>query len=301
MASSGSPLRLDGFDYRRVEVGGVGIQCAVGGSGPPVVLLHGYPQTHVMWRDVAASLAQERTVVLTDLRGYGDSDKPVALADDTTYSKRSMASDVVGVVDGLGLARFDVVGHDRGARVGHRLALDHPDRVTRLAVLDIVPTRHVLLNADRTMAAAYFHWFFLPVGDGIPEHLIGLDPEFWLRSSVTRLLAGGQPLAEDVMREYVRCFSEPAAIAATCADYRSALSVDLADDETSFAAGAVVGCPTLVLWGERGFVGRAYQPLEVWASYAPDVRGRSLPTGHFLPEEAPEQTLAELRAFLAEQ
>jgi haloacetate dehalogenase len=289
---------LPGFEYRRVDVAGVTVNCAVAGSGPPVLMLHGYPQNHLMWRDVAPALAEDHTVILADLRGYGDSDKPAPDAAGDAYSKRSMARDQVGLMRQLGFTQFQLVGHDRGARVSHRLTLDYPDAVTRLAVLDIVPTRHVLHNVTRTMATAYFHWFFLPVGNGVPEHLIGADPGFWIRSIVGALLGQGASLDVAVMQDYIRCFSDPGTIAGSCADYRSAASIDLVHDDESFAAGQRIGCPLLVLWGAQAFVGREYEPLSVWREYAGGVRGQALPTGHFLPEEAPDLVIAALRDFL---
>lgn len=286
------------FAYRRIDTGDVTISAAVAGSGPPLLLLHGYPQTHLMWRHVAPTLARDRTVVVTDLRGYGDSDKPVPDDENARYGKRSMAADQVAVMRELGFDRFDVVGHDRGARVAHRLTLDHPDAVGRLAVLDIVPTRHVLTHVDLGLASGYFHWFFLPTGGGVPERLLGAEPEFWLHAMVERLLAPGASIEPEVMGEYLRCFTAPGGIAATCADYRAAPTTDLADDEASHAEGRRVTCPTLALWGEHSFVGRTYDPLAVWREYAPDVRGAALPSGHFLPEETPERVLAELHGFL---
>jgi haloacetate dehalogenase len=289
---------LPDFEYRRVNVAGVTVNCAVGGSGEPVLLLHGYPENHLMWHQVAPDLARDHTVVLADLRGYGDSGKPAPDRAGETYSKRSMARDQLGLMRQLGFDRFQLVGHDRGARVSHRLTLDHPEAVARLAVLDIVPTRHVLHNVTRTMATAYYHWFFLPTGNGIPEHLIGADPGFWIRSIVGPLLGPGGSIEPAVMAEYIRCFSDPRTIAGSCADYRSAASTDLVHDDETFASGRRIGCPVLVLWGTQGFVGREYEPLAVWREYAADVRGQALPTGHFLPEEAPALVAAALRDFL---
>ena len=289
---------LPGFEYQHVEVEGVTVNCATAGSGSPVLLLHGYPQNHLMWRDVAPALAEDHTVVLADLRGYGDSDKPEPDAAGDAYSKRSMARDQLGLMRELGFAQFQLVGHDRGARVSHRLALDYPEAVTRLAVLDIVPTRHIWHNVTRDMATAYYHWFFLPVGNGIPEHLIGADPGFWVRSIVGALLGQGASLDAAVMEDYIRCFSDPRTIAGSCADYRSAASIDLVHDDETFAAGRKLECPVLVLWGSQGFVGRGYHPLSVWQEYAIDARGEALPTGHFLPEEAPPLVTAALRDFL---
>ena len=292
------PLLPPEFAYRRVDVAGVMINCAIAGSGPPVLLLHGYPENHVMWRHVAPALAEDHTVVLADLRGYGDSGKPVPDAAGEVYSKRSMAGDQLGLMRQLGFGSFQLVGHDRGARVSHRLALDHPEAVTKLAVLDIAPTRHVLHNVTRTMATAYYHWFFLPVRNGIPEHLIGADPGFWIRSIVGPLLGQGASIDAAAMEDYIRCFSDPGTIAGSCADYRSAASINLVHDDETFAAGQKLECPVLVLWGAQGFVGREYEPLSVWREYAGDVRGEALPTGHFLPEEAPDLVTAALRDFL---
>ncbi len=274
-----SALRVAGFEYQRVDVEGVTVNCAVAGSGPPLLLLHGYPENHLMWRDVAPVLARDHTVVLSDLRGYGDSDKPAPDAAGLVYSKRSMAGDQAGLMRQLGFGPFQLVAHDRGARVAHRLVLDRPDAVTRLAVLDIVPTRHVLGNVTRAMAMAYYHWFFLPVGNGVPEHMIAADPGYWIRSLTGPLLGEGASIDPQVMADYVRCFGVPGTIAGSCADYRSAAGIDLVHDEESFAAGRRVECPVLVLWGTQGFVGRGYHPLAVWRQYATDVRGHALPWG----------------------
>jgi haloacetate dehalogenase len=282
------------FRYRKIDVGGVVVNCAVGGSGPPVLLLHGYPQTHLIWHHVAPPLADGRTVVLADLRGYGDSDKPAG--GPAAYSKRVMALDQVRLMRALGFDRFAVVGHDRGGRVAHRMALDHPEVVTRLAVLDIVPTRHAYATADAAFAQGYYHWFFLTAGGGIPERLIGGDPEFWIRARMTARHHGGTAFDPAAMDEYVRCFSDPAAIGASCDDYRAAATIDLEHDEESF--GRPVGCPVLALWGGQSFVGRTYDVLAVWAEYASDLRGSALPADHYLPEEVPAATSAALADFL---
>jgi haloacetate dehalogenase len=289
---------LPGFEYRRVDVDGITVNYAVSGSGPPLLLLHGYPQNHLMWRHVAPALAVDHTVVAADLRGYGDSAKPAPDAAGLVYSKRLMARDQVGLMGQLGFGRFQLIGHDRGARVAHRLVLDHPGVVTRLAVLDIVPTRHVLGHVTRAMATAYYHWFFLAGPAGLPERMIGADPAFWIRSLIGPLLGEGASIEPEVMADYIRCFSDPGTIAGSCADYRAAAGLDLVHDEETFAAGQKIECPVLVLWGTQGFVGRGYQPLRVWRQYATDVRGTVLPTGHFLPEEAPDLVRAALRDFL---
>jgi haloacetate dehalogenase len=291
--------RIQDFTYRRIEVDGVGINAALAGSGDPVLLMHGYPQTHFMWRHIAPALAETHSVVATDLRGYGDSDKPAPDTADEAYSKRAMALDQLNVMRQLGADRFHVIGHDRGARVGHRLALDHPYAVEKLVLLDIVPTRHVLTHVTETVATAYFHWFFLAARGGIPERLLGHNPDFWVRSFVERLLAPGGGIEPEAIDEYIRCFSDPAVIAASCADYRAATTTDMAHDAQTAKAGQKIECPALVLWGEQSFVGREYDPIAVWREYATSVRGRGLPAGHFLPEEVPDRVISEIRAFLA--
>lgn len=283
------------FTYRTIDADGVGIRCAVAGDGPPILLLHGYPQTHLIWHHVAPVLAATHTVVLTDLRGYGDSDKPAPGEGDHEYSKRAMAHDQLLVMKSLGFDTFGVAGHDRGGRVAHRLALDAPEAVTALAVLDIVPTRHTFENADKDFGLAYFHWFFLAAGNGIPEHLIGADPRFWVTTRMNARHHGGAPFDPAAVEEYVRCFSDPAAIAASCADYRAAAGIDLDHDRAD--AGRRVTAPLLALWGEHSFVGRGYDVLEVWREYASDVRGQALPCDHYLPEERPGEVAAALGAF----
>ncbi|HWN33637.1 MAG TPA: alpha/beta hydrolase [Pseudonocardia sp.] len=287
------------FRYRTVDADGVAIHTAVAGDGPPVLLLHGYPQTHLIWHRVAPVLAQGHTVVLADLRGYGDSAKPAPGATDAEYTKRAMAHDQVLVMRELGFDRFAVVGHDRGARVGHRLALDEPAAVRGLAVLDIVPTRHTFAHVDAAFALGYYHWFFLAAGNGMAERLLGNDPEFWIRTRMSSRHSGGTAFDEAAVREYVRCFSEPAAISASCSDYRAAASLDLTLDNADFEAGRRVECPLLALWGGSSFVGRTYDVLSVWRDYATDVRGRALPSDHYLPEEASSAVTEELTGWLA--
>lgn len=288
---------IEGFETDRLEVDGVAIALERGGQGPPLLLLHGYPQTHVMWHRVAPALAERFTVVAPDLRGYGDSSKPESDAEHLAYSKRTTAADQVEVMSALGHERFAVAGHDRGARVAHRMALDHPDRVERLAVLDIVPTHHVFATADATLARTYWHWFFLIQPGGLPERLIGSDPGFFLRTALEAWsgggLAGFDPAA---VAEYERCFFAEDAIHASCEDYRAGASIDLEHDEADLAERLAM--PLLALWGARGAVGALYEPLEVWRERAADVRGRALDCGHFLPEERPEETAAELTGFL---
>jgi haloacetate dehalogenase len=289
---------MKNFTYQKIDADGVRINAAVGGSGPPVLLLHGYPQTHMIWHHVAPALATEYTVVVTDLRGYGDSAKPAASMSNMEYSKRAMAGDQLLVMRALGFERFAAIGHDRGGRVAHRLALDSPDAVSALAVLDIVPTRHVFQHADKEFGLGYYHWFFLAAPHGIPERLIGGDPEFWIRARMTARHAGGTPFDPDAMAEYIRCFSDPAAISASCADYRAAATIDLDHDEADFVAGRKVECPVLALWGEHSFVGQTYDVPAVWSLYTTRIQGVSVPCNHYVPEEAPDETVTALRTFL---
>jgi haloacetate dehalogenase len=289
--------------FKRVTLapGGVRINALVGGNGAgtPVLLLHGYPQTHVMWHHVAPLLAEAHTVVLTDLRGYGDSGKPAGGPTHDAYAKRTMAYDQVLVMRELGFERFAVVGHDRGARVAHRMALDYPMSVSKLAVLDIVPTRHALRNVDKDFGLGYWHWFFLAQPEPLPEHQLGADPVGWVRGRLSTWRRGGQPFDPQAVEEYLRCFKDPAMIHATCEDYRAAVGTDLDDDDAAAARGQRVTAPTLVLWGEHGFVGRHYGDVTaVWREYADNVEGRSLQCGHFLAEEVPAETAAALQRFL---
>lgn len=274
-----------------MEGRGVTISGAMAGEGPPLLLLHGYPQTHLIWRKVAPALARDFTVVLTDLRGYGDSGRP----DDGDYSKRAMAADQVAVMRGLGFERFFVAGHDRGGRVAHRMALDHPGAVARLAVLDIAPTLHMYRATDQAFATAYYHWFFLIQPFDLPERLIGADPEYFLRWTLAAWCKTEGAIEEEAVSEYLRCFRDPAAIRATCEDYRAAAGIDLAHDEADL--GRRLDQPLLVLWGAEATPGRLWDMLAVWRERAVRVDGHALPCGHFLPEEAPAETLAALQTF----
>jgi haloacetate dehalogenase len=290
----------DTFRRSTLVAGGVRINTVVGGQGSPVLLLHGYPQTHLIWHHVAPALAERHTVVLTDLRGYGDSGKPAGGARHEGYAKRTMAWDQVLVMRELGFPQFAVAGHDRGGRVGHRMALDYPQAVTRLAVLDIVPTRHAFSKADAAFGLAYWHWFFLAQPEPLPEHMIGADPEGWVRGRISALRRGGVPFDPAAVAEYIRCFRDPAAIHASCEDYRAAATGDLEDDDAAAARGQKVTAPMLALWGEHGFVGRNYgDVLAIWREYANKVEGAPLPCGHYIPEEAPQATTSALLDFLA--
>jgi len=284
-----------GFTTRHVATAGARIHCEVGGSGPPLLLLHGYPQTHAMWHRIAPRLAERYTVVCSDLRGYGDSSKPDGGEGHVAYSKREMAKDQVEAMQALGFARFKLVGHDRGGRVAHRLCLDHPQAVERVAVLDISPTRLMYAGSDMGFATAYYHWFFLIQPFDLPERLIGSDPVYYLRRKLGGLSSGLGVFDPRALAEYERCFADPATIHATCEDYRAAASIDLEHDGAD--AHARVQCPLLALWGEKGVVHRFFDPIADWKSVARDVRGKALASGHYLAEEVPEATLAELQAF----
>jgi haloacetate dehalogenase len=287
-----------GFEPRRIRTSGAEIHAIAGGSGPPLLLLHGYPQTHAMWHAVAPRLAASHTVVCADLRGYGDSSKPPGGAGHGGYSKRAMAQDMVEAMGTLGFERFAVVGHDRGGRVAHRLARDHRDRVTRIAVLDISPTLTMYRGTSKEFATAYYHWFFLIQPHDLPERLIGADPAYYLYRKIGAWSASSAHFHPEALAEYERCFRNPATIHATCEDYRAAASIDLEHDAADLAQ--PIRCPLLVLWGAKGVVHRLFRPLEDWAAVATDVRGRALPCGHYLPEEAPDETFAELAAFLVD-
>ncbi len=270
-----------------------------GGFGPPLLLLHGNPQSHVMWRHVAPLLAQRFHVVCADLRGYGDSLKPAATRDHAPYAKRRMAQDMADVMTALGHERFRLVGHDRGARVAHRLAVDYPARVERLAVLDIVPTIEHFERADMGFALGYYHWFWLAQPHPFPENLIDAAPETWLRAHTGRGADAETRFGPEAWAEYLRHAVSPANIRGMCEDYRAAATIDLEHDRASRAAGQRVACDTLVLWGAEGRIGTWYEPLGVWAPYvAGRVSGGPIPSGHYLAEEAPEETLAALDAFL---
>lgn len=283
-----------GFERRKIRTSGATINTLRGGGGPPLLLIHGCPQTHVEWHKIAPELAKRFTVVLVDLRGYGDSSSPPDGENHANYSKRAMALDQVEVMHTLGYDRFAVVGHDRGARVAWRLAVEHPERVTRAAVLDIVPLPYSMVT--REFASLYFHWFFLTQPAPFPETLIGNNAEFYLRSRFLRPTSGTGAITPEALAEYLRCFKNPATIHATCEDYRAGATVDL--DHSNEDGTKRVVCPLLVLWGERGAVGRLYDVMKIWRGHAANVTGKALPAGHFLPEEVPSETLSALLSFL---
>lgn len=289
---------FEGFTRRRIATSGAEINLVVGGDGPPLLLLHGFPQNHVIWHKVAGALAERFTVVATDLRGYGDSEKVPTTEDHSSYSKREMARDQVEVMRILGFERFQVVGHDRGGRVAHRMAVDHAARVRRLAVLDIVPTLTTFQSVDQQLATAYYHWFFLIQPHPLPEHMIGLDPEFYLRRKTSMWGVGTAHFTPEAMAEYIRCFRNPAAIHAMCEDYRAAATIDLEHDRADRAAGVKVSCPLLALWGARATMDRCFDVPATWREVALEVRGQALDCGHFIPEERPEEFTAALLDFL---
>lgn len=284
-----------GFEQRTIETDDAAIDLVVGGNGPPVLLLHGYPQTRAMWHAIAPMLAERYQVVAPDLRGYGDSAKPPGGPDHAEYSKRAMAADQIAVMTALGAERFAVLGHDRGARVGHRMALDHRDRVERLAVLDIVPTLTVFSRLNQGVATGYYHWFFLIQDEPLPERLIGNDPKFYLHWCLARLGGSLEMFHPEALAEYERCF-DPETIHASCEDYRAAASIDLEHDRADL--NRPLACPVLALWGSRGRVHQWYDVLACWRERAERVAGGAIDAGHFLAEERASEVGDALFDFL---
>ncbi|MGD0119098.1 MAG: alpha/beta hydrolase, partial [Candidatus Binatus sp.] len=268
-----------------------------GGSGPPLLLLHGYPQTHVIWHKVAPRLAERFTLVIPDLRGYGASSKPATDKEHLPYSKRAMALDMVELMRALGFDRFDVAGHDRGARVTYRMALDHPDRVRRAATLDIIPTIEQFERVDRFGARAIYHWYFLTQPAPFPETLIGKDPDYFLEHSLGAWRGSPDAFTPEALAAYREAFRNPEVIRATCEDYRAGITCDCKFDEADRVAGRKIALPMLALWGVLGRPNRGAGILEVWKNWATDVRGKGLECGHFIPEEAPDALTEELLAF----
>lgn len=292
---------FEGFTERRFDCGDVKIHAVIGGQGPALLLLHGHPQTHVIWHKVAGALARHFTVVATDLRGYGDSDKPAGLPDHSNYSKRTMAADQMAVMRALGFERFRVLAHDRGGRVAHRLALDHPQAVEKLVTLDIAPTLAMYAQTNEAFARAYYHWFFLIRPAPFPEMLIEADPALYLRQTMGTRSAGLAPFTDEALAEYLRCLRLPGAAHGLCEDYRASAGIDLEHDRADLAAGRMVECEMLALWGAEGAVGKCFQPLEEWRKVARRVRGHALPSGHYIAEEIPERLLEEVLPFLLPQ
>lgn len=281
---------MQGMQQQTIRANGIRVNAWVGGEGEPVVLLHGYPQTAQMWRKVAPALLKQFKVVCPDLRGYGDSDKPR-----DGYDKRSMAKDVHDTMEALGFSRYAVVGHDRGARVAHRLAMDFPDAVKNLTVLDIVPTHTLFRDAGKELAAAYWHWFFFQVPD-LPEIMIANSAEPFLRHMFRALSFRQDAVEEPMFAEYLRAFLLPGTIRAGLEDYRAAATADIAEDERDLAR--KLSCPVLAIWGEQGKMHTMFDVLATWKAKAHDVRGHAVPCGHFIPEEAPQELLRDLVPFL---
>ena len=293
----GSTLKFfPGFSAVRIQTSGAVINGVVGGSGPPVLLIHGWPQTHIEWHKVALMLAKSYTVVATDLRGYGDSSKPPDGKEHMGYSKRAMASDQVELMKKLGFNHFAVVGHDRGGRVAHRMAIDYPDRVIKLAVLDVVPTYKLYTTVTRDFATVYFHWFFLIQPSPLPETLLSNNAEFFLR---TWAFGGLIPdfISEQVFAEYLHCFRNPNTLHAMCEDYRAGATIDLEHDKADLDK--IIQCPVLVLWGSKGAMEPLYDVIATWEERAANVRGRALPGGHYLPEQLASEVEAEIESFLS--
>ena len=293
---------MEGFTRSEIKTSGASIVTVHGGNGPPVLLMHGNPFTHLSWHKFAPRLAQEFTVVATDLRGYGDSSKPPGGDDHSGYSFRAMAQDQVEVMEQLGFKTFMAAGHDRGARVLHRMCLDYPDRVQRAAILDIIPQHNLYTHMTREWAKASYHWLFMIQPYPLPETLMSADPDFFINTKLAKTKAGLSFFGKEALEEYRRCFRNKETVHAMCEDYRATYGVDFEMDKVDFAAGKKITCPALILWGATGAVGRNHKPAEVWKDYATDIRGaKALPCGHYLSEEAPEETYAELRAFFKTQ
>lgn len=291
---------LSGFDLRNQVVNGVRIHFAIAGDGPPVLLLHGHPQTHIVWRKIAPELVKAGySVIAPDLRGYGDSEKVQSHAPHVPYSKREMAKDQIELMRAIGYPQFSVVGHDRGARVAHRMALDHPETVDRLVMLDIAPTLTMYERTDQDFATRYFWWFFLIQPENLPERMIGSDPEYFLRRHISRQVKTAGAVSEDVMAEYLRCYNNPETIHAICEDYRAAATIDLEHDRADRET--LLEVPVLAIWGADGVVGQTYDVVQTWKEKARTVRGIVLPCGHAIPEEAPEALLSALIEFLEDR
>ena len=291
-----APLFDVRFRLERRHANGIALNVRHGGEGPPLLLLHGFPQTHAIWHRVAPQLASEYTLVMPDLRGYGDSAKPPSDARHTPYSKREMGRDMVELMRSLGHARFFLCGHDRGGRVSHRLAIDHPQAVSKLMVLDISPTRAMYERTNMEFASLYYHWFFLIQPEPLPERMIGADPLFYLRRKLDPWRTAPADFFDPrALAEYERCFT-PGAIHAMCEDYRAAATIDLEHDRAD--GDRRIECPVHALWGERGVVGRLYTPVADWQAVARGrVTGRATASGHYIPEEVPDEFVREVRAF----
>lgn len=294
------PVSFTGFTEGKKTIssedGPIEISYLIGGSGPPLLLLHGFPQTKAIWSLIAPDLAKQFTVVASDLRGYGQSSKPIGKADHSTYSKRSMAADQHTLMRSLGFDKFFLLGHDRGGRVSHRMAMDFPESVLRLMVLDISPTLTMYENTTMEFAKGYWHWFFLIQPEPVPEIMIGANPEYWLKNHMGRH-AGTGIFSAERWTEYLAGASNAQGMHAMCEDYRAAASIDLVHDRADRADGKKLSMPLKVLWGEHGLVNKCFKPLEDWRAVAGDVEGRAVPSGHYIPEEIPDLLLKEAQRF----
>jgi haloacetate dehalogenase len=297
-------MLLEDFNRTSIETSGARIVTVVGGSGPPVLLMHGNPFTHLSWHAVAPELARHFTVVCTDLRGYGHSEKPPGGERHVKYSFRAMAQDQIEVMAALGFKTFAAAGHDRGARVLHRMCLDHPDVVTRAAILDIIPQHHLLNNMTPQWGRFSWHWLFNIQPYDLPEHMMGADPDWFIKKKLAKTEQGLTFFNKEALAEYMRCFRDPATIHAICEDYRATFGVDLEIDTADFDMGRKIECPVLLLWGATGGVGRNHSPggAKIWQHYASNIVGaKALPCGHYLSEEAPKETTEALLAFFGER
>jgi len=297
------PRTFDGFESVRIDVGETSIFARCGGNGRPLLLLHGFPETHLMRHAIAPVLAEDSAVVCADLRGYGASGKPSSSPDHSPYAKNAMALDMVRLMGSQGFDRFAVAGHDRGGRVAYRMALDHPRRVERLAVLDIIPTGEAFRRADARLALGYWPWSLLAQPEPLPERLISADPEAIVHNALSEWGSRGTAFPAAIRQAYVEALQDPPTAHAICEEYRAAATLDVAQDDADRRAGHRIDCPMLALWGAGGPLDEWYEgaggPLGIWRKWAGDVRGRAIDGGHFFPESNPEETLAELRAFLA--
>jgi haloacetate dehalogenase len=291
---------FEGFTRTEIKTSGARIVTVYGGNGPPLLLMHGNPFSHLSWHKFAPRLAEQFTVVATDLRGYGDSEKVPGGADHSNYSFRAMAGDQIEVMAALGHERFYAAGHDRGARVLHRMCLDHPHKVVRAAILDIIPQHHLLNNVTRAWGTFSWHWFFMIQPYDFPERLMSADPDYFIEKKLAKTAQGLSFFDPRTLAEYKRYFRNPATVHAMCEDYRATHGVDLDMDTKDFEAGRKIACPVLLLWGATGGVGRNHDAEQIWRRYASDICGaKALPCGHYLSEEAPEETYTELRDFFA--
>ena len=295
-------MMMEGFKRSEIKTSGATILAVHGGSGPPLLLMHGNPFTHLSWHKFAPRLAKEFTVVCTDLRGYGDSSKPPGGDDHSGYSFRNMALDNVEVMAALGFKTFMAAGHDRGGRVLHRMCLDHPDKVERAAILDIIPQHYLYSHINKDWATFSWHWFFNIQPFDLPERMMGADPDWFIEKKLAKTKQGLSFFDKEALAEYKRCFRNPATIHAICEDYRAGAGIDLEHDEQDMKAGRKIECPVLLLWGATGGVGRNSKPdpAEIWKSYASNiVEAKPVPSGHYLMDEAPQETTAALREFFA--